>query len=274
PLFRLTSMIRSHSPRAGSNNGVLLLTPEALISVSTRPPHCSTFSNSRSRSSRFVASAAIGTAVPPFEAILAHTASAFSMLRPTTATFEPARASASDMAPPSTPLPPITTETVPVRSNRFICMAPPLFLQESGLEITTLSFPIIPDPGPCVHAFPARKSILRYGLTTLLPPFVGERFMVTIKDIAERAGVSFSTVSKALRDSPLVKEETKRRILDVARELGYQPNFAARRLVSRRSWAVGVVWPSVERTALSYLITRINAQLERLGYVTVLSINE
>jgi len=108
----------------------------------------------------------------------------------------------------------------------------------------------------------------------LLPPGPGERFMVTIKDIAERAGVSFSTVSKALRGSPLVKEETKRRILDVARELGYQPNFAARRLVSRRSWAVGVVWPSVERTALSYLITRINAQLERLGYVTVLSINE
>jgi LacI family transcriptional regulator len=98
--------------------------------------------------------------------------------------------------------------------------------------------------------------------------------MVTIKDIAERAGVSFSTVSKALRNSPLVREETKRRILDVARELGYQPNFAARRLVSRKSWAVGVVWPSVERTALSYLITRINAQLERLGYVTLFSINE
>ncbi len=98
--------------------------------------------------------------------------------------------------------------------------------------------------------------------------------MVTIKDIAERAGVSFSTVSKALRNSPLVRHETKQKILAIAEELGYQPNIAARRLVSRKSWAVGVVWPSVERTALSFLITRINAHLERHGYATVLSINE
>lgn len=96
--------------------------------------------------------------------------------------------------------------------------------------------------------------------------------MVTIKDIAQAAGVSFSTVSKALRDSPLVTPETKRRIIAIAREMGYQPNIAARRLVSKRSGAVGVVWPSIERTALSMLITRVNDRLERRGTAMLLSI--
>ncbi|WP_028610134.1 LacI family DNA-binding transcriptional regulator [Paenibacillus harenae] len=97
--------------------------------------------------------------------------------------------------------------------------------------------------------------------------------MVTIKDIAEQAGVSFSTVSKALRDSPLVKHKTKQHILSIAKEMGYQPNLAARSLVSRRSGAIGVVWPSIERAALSSLITRVNAELESHGYITLLSIS-
>jgi LacI family transcriptional regulator len=96
--------------------------------------------------------------------------------------------------------------------------------------------------------------------------------MVTIKDIAQAAGVSFSTVSKALRDSPLVTLETKRRIIAIAREMGYQPNIAARRLVSKRSGAIGVVWPSIERTALSTLITRVNDRLERRGVAMLLSL--
>jgi LacI family transcriptional regulator len=96
---------------------------------------------------------------------------------------------------------------------------------------------------------------------------------VTIKDIAERAGVSFSTVSKALRNSPLVHEKTKAKILAIAKDMGYQPNIAARRLVSKRSGVIGVVWPSVERTTLSSLITLINAELEKSGYATLLSIN-
>ncbi|CAM4480478.1 LacI family transcriptional regulator [Paenibacillus endophyticus] len=97
--------------------------------------------------------------------------------------------------------------------------------------------------------------------------------MVTIKDIADRAGVSFSTVSKALRDSPLVQNKTKQHILSIAKEMGYQPNLAARSLVSRKSGAIGVVWPSIERAALSSLITKINEQLEKKGYITLLSIS-
>ncbi|UVI27487.1 LacI family DNA-binding transcriptional regulator [Paenibacillus spongiae] len=97
--------------------------------------------------------------------------------------------------------------------------------------------------------------------------------MITIKDIAARAGVSFSTVSKALRNSPLVQDSTKRLIMDIAEEMGYRPNIAARKLVSKKSGAIGVVWPSIERTAPSSLLTIINAELELSGYTTLLSIN-
>lgn len=96
---------------------------------------------------------------------------------------------------------------------------------------------------------------------------------VTIKDIAEKAGVSFSTVSKALRNSPLVQEKTKLKVLQIAEELGYEPNIAARRLVSKKSGAIGVVWPSVERATTGSLITLINEELEQRSYTTLLSIN-
>ncbi len=98
--------------------------------------------------------------------------------------------------------------------------------------------------------------------------------MVTIKDIAEKAGVSFSTVSKALRNSPLVKENTKQHIMTIAKELGYQPNLAARSLVSKKSGAIGIVWPSVERAALSALLTSLNEQLEQQGCTVLLSISK
>ncbi|WP_100406446.1 LacI family DNA-binding transcriptional regulator [Bacillus solitudinis] len=97
---------------------------------------------------------------------------------------------------------------------------------------------------------------------------------ITIKDIAKQAGVSYSTVSKALRNSPLVKEPTKKKIIRIAEQLGYQPNIVARSLVQKKSYTVGVVWPTIERVAPSKLITIINEQLEEHSYTTLLSINK
>ncbi|QAS52171.1 LacI family DNA-binding transcriptional regulator [Halobacillus litoralis] len=97
---------------------------------------------------------------------------------------------------------------------------------------------------------------------------------VTIKDIAKAADVSYSTVSKALRDSPLVKEPTKQKIIEIAHQLGYQPNVAARSLVSKKSHTIGVVWPTIERVTHSALVTGLNKRLEELSYTTLISINE
>ena len=63
----------------------------------------------------------------------------------------------------------------------------------------------------------------------------------TIDDIARLAGVSKSTVSRALNDSPLVAAPTKERIRAIAREHRFQMNMPAQRLSMRRSHAIAFV---------------------------------
>jgi LacI family transcriptional regulator len=74
---------------------------------------------------------------------------------------------------------------------------------------------------------------------------------MTIKDIARIAGVTHSTVSRSLNDSPLVSAETKARIRKIAEEQGYRPNTHARKLVSGRSKTLGVFFLSRAEISLS-----------------------
>ncbi|WP_019157001.1 LacI family DNA-binding transcriptional regulator [Robertmurraya massiliosenegalensis] len=96
---------------------------------------------------------------------------------------------------------------------------------------------------------------------------------ITIKDLANQIGVSYSTVSKALNDSPLVKPETKEKIINKAKELGYEPNYAARRLVNKQSNVIGLIWPTLERVAPSALVTKLNEVISMNNYSMILSIN-
>lgn len=59
--------------------------------------------------------------------------------------------------------------------------------------------------------------------------------MATIKDVAKRAGVSPSTASRAMHDSPLISEETKDKVRQAMKELDYSPNFAAQNLANQTS---------------------------------------
>ncbi|WP_274653539.1 LacI family DNA-binding transcriptional regulator [Paenibacillus humicola] len=95
---------------------------------------------------------------------------------------------------------------------------------------------------------------------------------ITIKDIARYVGVSYSTVAKALNGSPLVKDDTREKIVQAARRLGYKPNFAARSLVTKKTGMIGVVWPTVERTALTALLNEIHRELQKRGLTMLLSI--
>ncbi|MCI0892466.1 MAG: LacI family DNA-binding transcriptional regulator, partial [Chloroflexi bacterium] len=79
------------------------------------------------------------------------------------------------------------------------------------------------------------------GALSALYSLSGKLLAVTIKDIAKRAGVSHSTVSRTLRDDPLVAEETASRIRRLASELSYVPSAAARSLKTSRSRVLGVI---------------------------------
>ncbi len=69
--------------------------------------------------------------------------------------------------------------------------------------------------------------------------------MATIKEVAEKAGVSAATVSYVLNESRKVRPETEQRVLWAARELGYLPNTAARSLAVGRSCILGLIVPDM-----------------------------
>lgn len=64
----------------------------------------------------------------------------------------------------------------------------------------------------------------------------------TIKDVAERAGVSLKTVSRVINHEPAVRQDTLARVLKAIDELNYQPDISARSLRGARSFAIGVVY--------------------------------
>lgn len=64
--------------------------------------------------------------------------------------------------------------------------------------------------------------------------------MVSIKDIAEKAGVSISTVSRALNNYQDVNSETKKKILRIADEYNYFANAVAKGLVQKKSYTIGL----------------------------------
>lgn len=69
---------------------------------------------------------------------------------------------------------------------------------------------------------------------------------VTVKDVAKRAGVATSTVSRVINDHASISDATKEKVFRVMEEMGYVPNIAARNLGKRSSGAVGVILPPMD----------------------------
>ena len=93
---------------------------------------------------------------------------------------------------------------------------------------------------------------------------------VTSRDVAREAGVSQPTVSRALNGDPRISEQTRERVAEAARRLGYFPNVAARTLITNRTSTVGVVVGDVSNLFFAQQLNALYYELQRYGYRTVL----
>jgi LacI family transcriptional regulator len=93
--------------------------------------------------------------------------------------------------------------------------------------------------------------------------------MRTLGDIAKEAGVSVSTVSRALEGSPVVNSKTAEQIRKLAEERGYKVNRLARDLARRQSRVIGVVVPEVENPYFPQLIDALARFARQKGYVVI-----
>ena len=94
---------------------------------------------------------------------------------------------------------------------------------------------------------------------------------VTIRDVARLAGVSVATVSRVLNASAPVREETRARVLEVAKELRFSPNSAARSLSRQRAGALGVILPDLYGEFFSELLRGIDQEAQRAGHSLLVS---
>lgn len=94
--------------------------------------------------------------------------------------------------------------------------------------------------------------------------------MVTLKEIAERSGVSIATVSNILNGKSNFSEETKEKILQVIKETGYKPNYMARTLRARKTNTIGLIVDDLMDFSSPSLIDGLMGFCEEKGYKIVL----
>lgn len=95
--------------------------------------------------------------------------------------------------------------------------------------------------------------------------------MTTIKDIAQKAGVTPGVVSRALNNKYGVKDSTKELILKIAQEMEYYPNAAARSLVTRRTGAIGIMMADISEPFYSQIIKGMEYVANQTGYTLLFS---
>ncbi len=95
-----------------------------------------------------------------------------------------------------------------------------------------------------------------------------------LKDIAQDLGLSTVTISKVLRGHPDIGEETRARVLKRMKELNYQPNFAARALITGRTWTIGLVVPDLLHPFFALVAKAISADIRGQGYSLIITSSE
>ncbi len=93
---------------------------------------------------------------------------------------------------------------------------------------------------------------------------------VTIKDVAQAAGVSTQTVSRVMNKFSYVSEETRKRVEAVVEQLGYHPSTLARSLIQQRSYTLGMVTFALKHMGPSRTLTGITDKADELGFMLLM----
>ncbi|MCK4894616.1 MAG: LacI family DNA-binding transcriptional regulator [Calditrichia bacterium] len=94
---------------------------------------------------------------------------------------------------------------------------------------------------------------------------------VTAKDVAKALGISTMTVSRALNNKPNVSEETRRKVRQTSRTIGYFPNHIAKSLVLRKTDTIGVVVPEITHSFFPEVVSGIEEICYKKGYHLILA---
>jgi len=94
---------------------------------------------------------------------------------------------------------------------------------------------------------------------------------ITIWDIAKKLNISIATVSRALKDDPVVQKKTKKKILETALEMGYRSNNFARNLRSKNSNTIGIIVPRLNSYFMSSVISGVEKIANAEGYNLIIS---
>src|SRR6201986_1976228 len=94
---------------------------------------------------------------------------------------------------------------------------------------------------------------------------------VTIYDLARKLNISIATGSRALKDDPVVSKKTKKKITDLAEEMGYRSNNFARNLRTQRTDTIGVIVPRLNSYFMSTVIAGIENVANSEGYNLIIS---
>ncbi len=94
---------------------------------------------------------------------------------------------------------------------------------------------------------------------------------LTMKDIAEKAGVSIATVSRVLNNTKPVSSELRKKVLDIVQKTGYKPNALARSLIKQRTGTIGVIIPDMDNETFADLIKGIELITDKNDYVILVT---
>ena len=93
----------------------------------------------------------------------------------------------------------------------------------------------------------------------------------TLKDVAERAGVSLTTVSRVINKRGYFSEQTEARIYAAMQALNYQPNSVARSLSGKKTKLIGVILTNTQNPFNAELLEKIEAELFERSYKVIIA---